>query len=414
MTRSKVGSMLLSFCIAFGLWMYVVTYVSTGHEQTFYNLEVALSGESMLSERGLMLLSKEDYRVNVTVSGSRQDVSQVNAGNLQVVVDLAEIYDPGEHNLTYHVSYPGNIPSGALSTQKNPDRVTVVVARRRTKEVPVEVTYQGDVPADYIKDTSALELDREYVQISGPEDVVDRIDHASITINCEGRTQTIYESYRYALLDAQNQPVDAAYITTNVDQVRVYLPVLMVKKIPLVVTLVDGGGATEKTCKLVIDPMELTVSGSAAALDALENLQIATINLAEITAETELTFDIDLPEGVRNVSNLHTAKVSISFPQLATREFTITEFTPLNLAEGMTWECLTKQLTITVRGVKSEIQRLSEKDIQVRVDLADVENTSAVEPVIEFAKSFETVGVVGTYSVSVQVMPITEPTEGAT
>ncbi len=405
MTRSKAGSVLLSFVIAFGLWMYVITYVSTGHEQTFYNLEVALSGESMLAERGLMLLSQEDYRVNVTVSGSRQDVSQVDAGNLQVVVDLAEIYDPGEHRLTYGVNPPGNIPSGALSFQKNPDRITVLVARRRTKEIPVEIVYQGDVPADYIKDTSALELDREYVQISGPEEVVDNIDHASITINCEGRTQTIYESYRYELRDAQDQPVDAAFITTNVEQIRVYLPVAMVKKIPLTVTVEAGGGATQKTTKIVIDPVELTVSGSESALAALTELNIATISLAEITTDQELTFDINLPEGVSNVSNLHTAKVAISFPQLATREFTITEFLPLNLEEGMVWECLTKQLTITVRGTKAEVQRLTEADIQVYVDLAGVENTSAVVPVIEFAKSYESLGVVGAHSVSVQVMP---------
>ncbi len=411
MTRSKAGALLISFLIAFGLWMYVITYVSTDHEQTFYNLDVALSGESMLAERGLMILGSKEFQVDVTVSGSRQNVSKVNAGNLQLVVDLSEIYDPGIHTLTCRVNYPGDIPTGTLSSRKNPDRVTVEVARRRTKEVPIRVSYQGDVPAGYIKDTAAMELDRQTVQISGPAEVVDRIDHAAITVNCEGRTETIYESFRYELRDVNSRPVDAAYITTNVEQVRVHLPVVMVKKLPLTVTVVDGGGATSKTSKIVIDPVELTVSGSESALAALTEVNIATIDLAQITADTELTFDIVLPDGIGNVSNLPTATVKISFPQLAIREFTVTTFTPLNLAEGMTWECLTKQLTITVRGPKSEVQRLTEADIQVRVDLSGVENTSAVEPVIEFAKSYEALGVVGSYTVSVQVMPQTIPEE---
>ncbi len=403
MTRNKAGSILLSFVIAFGLWLYVITYVSTSHEQTFYNIPVALSGESMLTERGLMLLSREDYKVNVTVSGNRQDVSKVNAGNLQVVVDLAEVYDPGVHNLTYHVGYPGNIPSGALSSRKEPDRIKIEVARRRTKNVPVEVEFLGDVPADYIKDTSAVKLDRTYVEISGPEEVVNSIDHAYIAVDCEGRTQTIYESYRYELRNANEEPVDAGYITTNVSEVRVHLPVAMLKKLPLTVTVVDGGGATSKTSTIKIDPVELIVSGSETTLTALTELNLGTINLSEITEEQELTFEISLPEGVQNVSNLPTAKVSISFPRLATREFTITEFTPLNLPNGMRWECLTKQLTIVVRGLKSEVQRLSAEDILAKVDLKDVENTSAVEPIIEFPKSYESLGVVGNYSVSVQV-----------
>lgn len=411
MAKNKIGSILLAFVIALGLWMYVITYVSTDHEQTFYNIPVALEGKSMLTDRQLMLLSEEDYLVDIKVSGSRQDVSKINSGNIQVVADLSGIYDAGEHNLTYSVIYPGDVPTGAVSAQKDPDRVTVIVAKKKTKEIPVQVSYRGDVPADYIKDTSALELDHSYVEITGPEAVVDQIDHAAITIDCEDRTETIYESYRYELQNEQSEPVDAGWITTNVSEVKVYLPVAMVKKIPLTVTVIDGGGATEETSKIVVDPVQISVSGSETALSTLTELNLGTIDLAQVTEDTVKEFEINLPEGITNVSNLPTATVSITFPRLATREFTITEFEPLNLAPGMIWEPLTKQLTITVRGLKSEVQRLNESDIIVQVDLSGVVNTSAVEPVIIFPKSYESLGEVGSYSVSVQVTPNETVTE---
>ena len=406
MTKSKLGSFLLAFVIALGLWLYVVNYISTDYEQTLYNVPVGLEGKSILTtERGFMILSEDDYRVNITVSGSRQDVSKINAGNIQLVADLTGIYDAGEHKLTYNIIYPGDVPTGAVSAQKDPDRVTVVVAKKKTKEIPVTVAYLGDVPADYIKDTSAVELDYDYVEITGPEDVVNRIDHAAISINCEGRTESIYESFRYELQDKYNQPVDAGFITTNVSEVKVYLPVAMVKKIPLTVTLVDGGGATEATTKLVFDPAQISISGSETALAALDELNLGTIDLSQITQDQVLSFDITLPEGITNVTNLPTATVSVSFPKLATREITISEFEPLNLAAGMKWEPLTKQLIITVRGLKSEVQRLNAADIVAQVDLSGVENTSAVEPIILFPRSFESLGVLGSYSVSVQVSP---------
>ena len=412
MKRNKLGSFLLAVSIALGLWLYVVNYIDTDYELTLDNVSVGLEGKSILTaDRGLMILSEDEYRVSITVSGSRQDVSKINTGNIQVVADLSKIEEPGEHKLTYNIILPGDVPSGAVSYQKDPDRVTVEVARKKTKEIPVTVTYEGDVPADYIKDTAALELDHTYVEISGPEDVVDQIHHAAITVDCTGRTESIYESLRYELQDQQGEPVDAEWITTNVSEVKVYLPVVMVKKLPLTVTLVDGGGATAATTKLSIDPAYISISGSETALAAMEELDLGIIELAQITKDQELTFDITLPEGITNVSNLPTATVSISFPKLATREFTITEFEHTNLASGMKWESLTKQLTITVRGLKAEVQRLNAADIIARVDLSGVENTSAVEPDIIFPKSYESLGVLGSYSVSVQVTPLEAVTE---
>lgn len=411
MTRNKLGSIALAFAIAISLWMYVITYVSTDHEMTLYNVPVALEGRSLLSDRGFMILNEEDFTVDLKLSGSRQDVSKCNTGNIQLVADLTGIYDPGEHNLTYSIVYPGDVPTGSVSAQKDPDRVTVVVAKKKTKEIPVEVSYLGDVPADYIKDTAAVELDNKFVEITGPEEVVNKIDHAAITIDCNGRTETIYESYRYELQDANDAPVDAGWITTDVSEIKVYLPVSMVKKLPLTATVIDGGGATEDTAKLVFEPAYISVSGSETALDALEELNIGTIDLAQITEDQVLTFDISLPEGIRNVSNLPTADVTITFPKLATREFTITNFEPVNLAAGKTWEPLTKQLTITVRGLKSEVQQLSAASIVVRVDLSGVENTSAVEPDIVFPKSSKSLGVLGSYTISVQVTEIEPVTE---
>ena len=173
MKRNKLGSFLLAMAISLGLWLYVVNYINTTHEQTLYNVPVGLEGKSILTvDRGLMLLSEDTYRVNITVSGSRQDVSKINAGNIQVVANLSKIEEPGEHRLNYDVIYPGDVPSGAVKVKRDPDWITVVVARKKTKEIPVTVTYEGDVPAEYIKDTAALELDHSYVEITGPEEVV--------------------------------------------------------------------------------------------------------------------------------------------------------------------------------------------------------------------------------------------------
>ena len=84
MTKNKLGALALAFAIALGFWMYVVAYVSTEYSKTLYNIPVALEGKGMLTDRQLMLLSDEDYLVDIKVTGSRQDVSKIDSGNIQV------------------------------------------------------------------------------------------------------------------------------------------------------------------------------------------------------------------------------------------------------------------------------------------------------------------------------------------
>ena len=42
--RNKFLSGLLSVAIAFGMWLYVITYVSPGSEDTYYNIPASAGG----------------------------------------------------------------------------------------------------------------------------------------------------------------------------------------------------------------------------------------------------------------------------------------------------------------------------------------------------------------------------------
>ena len=156
------------------------------------------------------------------------------------------------------------------------------------------------------------------------------------------------------------------------------------------------------------------VSGSESALASLEELVLGTLNLGDIHEDTERTYTITLPEGVTNLSGITEVKVQISFPELAKKEFVITNIRTLNVPEGMMADLLTKQLTIWVRGPKDLVEKLTIGDITVTIDLTGVENTAAVEAKITFPPKFSSLGAVGKYSVSVhvkpeEVTPVTEP-----
>lgn len=407
--RSKPMMILFSLVVAFTLWLYVITSVSPDSTKEILGVDVVLDGESILAENNLMLISNTVPTIRVNLEGNRSDLVNVEADDLTVVADLAKIKSAGTHQLSYSITTPGNGVMQVLSSQ--PEKITVQVVEKLSAKVPVKINYTGSVPEGYLMDRENAVLSVEEVTVEGPKDVVEQIAYAAVEINCDGRTETIVESQRFKLCDAEGNPLDVSLVLTKEEEIRVEVRVAAVKKISLDLTVNDGGGATRASSSIEIDPAQITVSGSEAALSNLETLILGTINLADITASTEKTYEITLPEGIRNESGLTTATVKISFPELSKREFTITNFRIINVAEGMEAELLTKQLVITVRGPKAQVDNLRLEEIVVELDLEGVLNSDTISPRITFGEKSPDVGVLGKPTVAVTVAePSTEET----
>lgn len=409
--KNKPLSIVFSLLIAFVLWLYVITVVSPESTDNFLDVPVSLSSESLLTEKSLMLVSKETPTVDLVLGGNRSDLVNINRENLTVVADLGKITEAGTYQLTYTVTPPNNM--NVTVQDRQPSTITVEVVEKIKKSVPVRINYSGTVPEGYIMDKENAVLDYTEILVEGPKSVVEQIDHAAIEVQCDGRTESLAESLRYMLCDAEGNPLDVSLVQTEVAEIRVEIRVSCVKKIGLVLTVNDGGGATRDTSSIVIEPEEISVSGSETALANLDELVLGTVNLAEITDQYEKEFDITslLPEGVKNESGITTAKVTISFPALSTKEFTITNIQTTNVAEGMEAELLTKQLTITVRGPKAQVDALKAENITAVLDLTGVVNSDTVVPTVTFGENCPDVGVLGKPTVSVTVAEPSEPEE---
>lgn len=400
--KKKLFSVLLSVALAFALWYYVITVVSPNSKDTFYNIPVVLAGETALEERGLIVTAVGDTTVDLTLSGNRSDLSQLNSSNITIKANLNTIYDPGENiQLDYTIAYPGNFAQNAFTRESStPSFITVTVEKRSNKEVPVNVVYTGSVAEDYTALRDEQTLNYETVRISGPESVVSRISQAVVEVSLDGRTESIVESFRYTLCDENGDPVDSALITVPVEEVELTLPVRMVKTIPLTVKVVDGGGATEKTTTIKIEPSEIKVYGTASALEGLDELVLGTIDLGEYAKAAELSFDITLPDGVTNMTGLKKAEVDIQFPSLSTRTLTVEDIQVLNIPEGLEVELTTLMLEITVRGPHSKIASITPEDIRVSVDFTGVEIGTVTRKVtVTLTEDFGDCGAMGSYSV---------------
>lgn len=405
--NNKFVTPLLCLVIAFGLWLYVVTVVSPESEANYYDIPVVFDGAAQLSDRNLMITSGTDVRVDLHLLGNRTDLNKLDKTNITILADLSHITEPGEHQVKYDIFYPSS--AGAIETlNKDPAYVTIQVSERAHKEVPVHINYTGSVPDDFSADVQNAVLDHTTVSVSGPKEVVDQIKHAAITVDLTDRMDTIVETCRHTLCGEDGQPIeDVSSIVVNVSDIRLTVRVQQIKEVPLVLKVENGGGITQEMVKIKPNRTMITLAGSRADLENIDEIVIGTINLGELSEDTKmLTFDIPIPENITNVTGVSQVNVEITMPEMETVTYQVTSFQITGVPDGRYVEIKTETLLVKVRGPVELLAQMDASKIWVVVDcrnqtLLDNAHNTLIATVS--VPGVEGVGAIGEYRVTAYV-----------
>lgn len=406
--KNKLIYALLSLVIALGLWFYVIAVVSPESEETFYNVPVVLQNESILKEKGFMVTTQDKPTVTLRLRGNRSDLNKLNNTDILLTVDMSKINRVGKQYLSIDTDFPGSFADNAFEVLSYaPDRISLDIAEWAMKEVDVTVEFTGTVPADYIVYKEDYELSQSKITVSGPKAVVDTITQAKVQVALDDQISTISKSFTYTLCDEAGEPVETALLTTDVSEVDLTVKIQRVKDLQLVVNVTYGGGATEETTKIVFSQEHIKVSGSEEALAALgDTLVLDDINVAEIMADETREYEITLPGEVDNLSGLTTVTVTISFPDLRTKELGISNIKVENVPAGLTVKDIgTKICNVTLRGSQWQIEHITAKDVEIRVDLSNA--TAGTElykaEIYVTNTSFPSVEAVSSYTIAVEL-----------
>ncbi len=402
--KNKLFSLILSLAIAFGLWGYVITVDNPEFEKVYYNIPVYFQNESALTSRGLMITSDSAPKITLRLKGNRSDLNNLNESNINIIADLSRIYDTGTLSLGFSISYPGNVPESAITVMdKSMENITLTVERRVEKQVEVVPIYEGTVPEGYLSDKANAVLDYETITVAGPASILNQIDHARIYVNINGRTSTLDDVFAYTLCDNYGKAVqvnNVELVTAQPGEVKLLLPIQQVKEVKLALNVIYGGGVTPENSQIVIEPATIMVSGSEESLaDLGDTLYIGELDLSKLNVEMNQTFDIVLPAGVTNrtmVGEEHKANVTISFPDLKTATYTVTNIVPVNVPVGARFELVTTQFSITLRGPKALIDALDATQLVATVDASEAKigEMYGVKPVVKLPAGFEAVGMI--------------------
>ena len=403
--KNKVLTLLLSLAISFGLWLYVVTVISPESEKPIYKVPVEVVGSSYLDAQNLILVSPtEGLYVDLTLGGSRSDLAKLNNSNVTVIVDLSKIKHAGEHHLDYSVSYQ----SGSAEVLKyDSTGITVTVAEKMTKTVPVETKFIGNVPSGYEAEVD-VSMDHATVTVSGPKETIEKITYAEIEVDLNGKMATFADHYPLTLCGIDKLPIaDDSYVTVNLDTIRAVVQVYQMKRVPVQISEdYTGSGLQENTASVelpsTIRDHGVTLIGNSEALAKVEDLLLIPIVMRDYNQTTTIVWTPELPDGVHCKE---TIEIDIGMPEMETRVLTVDQYRLINVPEGMTVN-VTESFDVTIRGPKEILDQITAADVVGIVDCTNANLNSVYASVTYRVEGHDYLYVRGVWeTVFIQVLP---------
>lgn len=407
--KRKLITFLISLCVAFVLWGYVITVEKPNSEES-YKVAVTLSDDdiALLHDRGLMPQDYENLTVTLKVSGNRSQLKNLRSSDMAVEVNLSNVREKGKQSFTYRIPDLGNVEV----VSSKPEKVEIAIVEWEKKDIPVvvETTALPDLSAYVVKN---IKTDFTEITISGPKKLVDQVHQAKVALDLSGYTATDAEDHRVSLCDNEGKPIqDVSDLDVVGGDVHVTFTIHPRKDVPLEYLVLPGGGLTEEDVVITVtdtenNPVEnLSVSGRPGALDKVSLISLGEIDLSQITEDTEIRVAIDLDKlELTNHSEIEEVVIHVDLPDQEVRSYeNVTQIRFINEPQNMTVRPDTTTLTVKLQAMGPILDQITEENITLVVDLKGIEvgpgeYTATIE--LDLPEEFPEVQVVGEYQLTV-------------
>lgn len=370
----NTGLKIISFVFAVILWGMVMSQTNPPRLKMVYDVPVELTGLETLNNRGLSLATEAEElpdTVDVKLEVPMDDLSRVSAENVSAVLDLSRVMTTGEHELSVDLRTAyGTVTSSTVSS------VSVEIESLTTSIVPVQVSTTGAL-SENLRMGKVVATPAQF-QITGPEINVNRVVAAVVEVDLSALTGDLNRSMVYTLVDENYEPVQSVNITSTIgNSVSVSLPVYPIKEVPIAFESSTTGLLKEGFYVegIEVAPQTVRVAAPQAVLDEIDSIPVSTIDLEGVSESITTTLPLKKSADIVWTDVNEVDVVVRVKEEEATKTFSGIQVKYRNLAAGYKVEMYNATVDIEVTMAKSKLEKLSNEDIWIYVDLAGMGQT---------------------------------------
>ena len=401
--KYNILNKLLALAAAILFWFVVMSIINPDIEISFSDVKVTINGITELYDRmEYSILSDTDMTMDVKLRGKRNVVLGLKKSDIELICDVSQISGDGENRIMCSV----NTPDGDITVVNRTELIaTVLVDKIIEKELNIFAETEGTLEENLR--TGTIELSQQTVTVRGPTVELSGISHAVVTLPLDGVTESATVEAPIQLVNDAGETVELTYSQLLTKTVDAYLPIQLIKELPLRITLNSGGGLTDQEVEAVITPSRITVIGERSAVEEIEYLSLGMIDLEGIGDGITTEKDLVLPSGVSCLSDRVSATVMVTVKDIVVKPYVLTDIQMIGTNDEYDVELVDETISVRVRGNATLLETITESDFTAAIYLQELEIDSEgmmFAPVtITFKPAVNVALVEDEYSVTVNV-----------
>ncbi|QSX06183.1 hypothetical protein JYG23_01585 [Sedimentibacter sp. zth1] len=382
---------------AITLWVLVMMKVNPLWKNDFNNIKVNINDLSSLENQGYVLMNeKSDFKVDVKISGLKNNLLKFNSRDIIATIDLNDIRGidkEGIHHLPVKIQDIENFEI----TSYSPIYITCNVEKRITKSVGIEVKYEGSQVAGYYVGNGVSNPDS--VLVTGPRSVVDSAKSAIAVVNVEGESEILSRSEPVRIVDEKGN--ELSEVSVKPITVDIALPIYPTKEVPIVVDFVGEPQEGYRVTNLKTELGTVTIAAPKGLLETINEVKTEPVDISGANVDIVVDKNLITDGKIKITDGNHKTKVTATIERIIEKdfEFTFDDIELLNLDENYivtpifenednqedsnngestdtdevdNTNLQTPKIKIKVKDIATTIAKISKSNIKLSLDLKDI------------------------------------------
>lgn len=362
---SDMALKIISIIVAIVLWMYVMSEQNP-HITTVIK-EVPVKLLNMDEDKFALKDNDDKLYVNVKVKGRRSIIMELKPDDIKADIKMKGRTE-GENLLPVNVEVPNNVEL----LDFYPKEIMLSLDAIIEEQFPVTVDIQG-VPAQGFA-AGEPRAKPQAVVVKGPRSKIDSIKQVVAKVDIKDMNADINATIPLRVIDGQGQvQKDVTFWPETVD---IYLPIVPVKEVSVIPNIKGDPPEGYFIRSVKTENPTVQVTGSEETLAQLDVITTETIDIGGQINSIVREVNLLVPENVKLIEpHEGSTKVQIEIEKHADLEMVLNseDIVVENLSQDLVAEIEKKELTLTISGPESTIEKVTNNMIKVYIDASELD-----------------------------------------
>ena len=305
---SKPALIIYSIILGASLWLLISLKKYPNTVKTIRNIPVTvkLPDSSADSESEFQLQEQSVNTVDIKIEANRSVIGNLTASDFEATVDASSMSEPGTQVFTINIKCLQKIEYVVDSISEETNSVTI--DKTESKDINVVVDAPGiQVAEGCILDSETGTCTPDTITITGPSQLLHKIDHASVYVEAKKDIDTSYTTYSNLLkyYDENGAEVESDNLKPSVTEFIVSFNVLNKKDLDLTYQIKNQPSDFDEEwfrSKISLSPDKIQIAANGSSLDDLKTWDFGTISLNDVGLDFSKSLSVDIPSEYRNIN----------------------------------------------------------------------------------------------------------------